>query len=138
MHQMEHKEQENVLRKIADIFKRTIMTVKVIPYLFLIIYCIYLILYCIDNKTLVSILDFLYGMSVGSCLFMLIMSKDLGLCIWHKIACIIPMSSLVVAGVDAFIFYLSFEEIVFINISTLILVVCYLVWSFFHFFIDGK
>lgn len=138
MRQMEHEEQENAQRKIVNIFSRTVKTVKVIPYLFLVIYCIYLGLYCIDNKTLISILDFLYGMSAGSCMFMLFLSKELGFCIWHKIACVLPLSSVIVAAIDAFIFYLSFEEMVFINISTLVIAVCYLIWSFFHFFIDGQ
>ena len=135
---MEHQEQENALQKVVKIFKRTVRTVKAIPYLFLFVYCIYLVVACTRSKILMSILDFIYGTSVGLSLFILLLSKELGLCIWHKVACLIPITSLIVSIIDAFIFYFSYEEIVFINMATLIFVICYLIWSFFHFFVDGQ
>ena len=135
---MEQQEQESILQKAVKMIRDTVRTVKVIPYLFLLLYCFCLVASCSTNKTLVSILDYIYGTSLCSCIFMLLLSKTLDLCAWHKIACVIPVSSFVVSIIDSYVFSFSFEEIVFINISTLILVICYLVWSFFHFFIDGK
>ena len=135
---MEHREQENALQRIAKSFKYTIRTVKAVPYLFLIVYSAYLILTCVGKQEIANILDFIFGYSVSGCIILLIMSRKLGLCIWHKIACMFPMLSLVVIVVDSHFFYLTFEETIFINISILVFIVCYLIWSFFHFFIDGK
>lgn len=135
---MEHLEQESVLQRVAKSIKKTISTVKAVPYFFLIIYAIYLILTCINKPQLTSVLDFIYGYSVSCCIILLMMSSNLGLCIWHKIACLFPMLSLFVIVTDTYFFYLTFEETMFINICIMIFIICYLVWSFFHFFIDGK
>lgn len=135
---MEHQEQESVLQRAAKSIKKTISTVKAVPYFFLIIYAIYLILTCINKSQWTSVLDFIYGYSVSCCIILLTMSGNLGLCIWHKIACLFPMLSLFVIVTDTYFFYLTFEETMFINICILIFIICYLVWSFFHFFIDGK
>ena len=133
---MERQDRESVLQKVVNRFKSAMRTVKAMPYLFLLAYVFCLAISCTRNIILISIVDVIYGASVWLCAFMLILSKRFGLCVWHKVACIIPMISLLVSVIDGFIFRFAYEDLVFINMSIIIFSVCYLIWSFFHFFVD--
>jgi len=135
---MDNRGHTNVLERLVKLFRSLTITIKAVPYISLLIYCVYLVLSCGSNEKLLNIFDIIYGYSIGVCLLFLLMSRTLELCSWHRIACVIPTTSMIVSFVDDYIFPFAFDEICMINISILIMVVCYLIWSFFHFFIDGK
>lgn len=134
---MEANAQRSTLEKAANRIKCTIGTVKITPYLFLVVYCICLILECFGNIEILSVVNKIYGCSVGMSFILLIMSKTLGLCIWHKTACIIPSSSVVLSFIDDYIISLSQEEVFMSNIIFLVFTFCYIVVSFIHFYRHG-
>lgn len=135
---MENRDRESVLARIANLFRRITNISKLYPYIFLMVYCLCLILDCIGSDVVAAFVSSIYGCTLGVCILLLMLSKTLGLCIWHKIACVIPLLSTIVSLIDSYLFAFSHEELIFINMSILVLVICYLIWSFFHFFIDGQ
>ena len=134
---MEVNAQRSTLARAAERIRYMIGTVKITPYLFLVVYCLCLAFDCTGNTNVLGVIEKFYGCTVGMSIILLSMSKTLGLCIWHKTACIIPSSSVVLSFIDDYIISLSQEEVFMSNIIFLVLTFCYIVVSFIHFYRHG-
>ena len=134
---MEVNAQRSTLARAAERIRHMIGTVKITPYLFLVVYCLCLAFDCTGNTNVLGVIEKFYGCTVGMSIILLIMSETLGLCIWHKTACIIPSSSVVLSFIDDYIISLSQEEVFMSNIIFLVLTFCYIVVSFIHFYRHG-
>lgn len=134
---MEVNDQRNTLARAAERIRYMIGTVKITPYLFLVVYCLCLTFDCTGNIKVLGVIEKFYGCTVGMSFILLFMSKTLDLCIWHKTACIIPSSSAILSFIDDYIISLSQEEVLISNIILLVLTFCYIIVSFIHFYRHG-
>lgn len=104
-----------VLRKITKI-------VKALPFIYLGFYAAYIALDLVSSDLLVSILDYFITVTPAVSAVLLVISKALNLCKWHKIACVIPFSSDISTFIDSTILQFTQNEIVIMDLILLIAV----------------
>ena len=78
--------------------------VQVAPFVFSALYIMTMILYLFASDSVCSVLDTMFYVSPTTAIAMLVFSKILKLCRWHKTACLLPVFPQVVVFVDYHIF----------------------------------
>ena len=68
---------------------------------------------------------------------LLLLSGALGMCAWHKTACVLPYSSRLVSFVDTNLFTFTQTELVVINLAIGVAIMAFITLAFRHFF-HGK
>ena len=120
-----------LLRKITRI-------VQIVPFVYLCFYSLYMIgstflpdgILCIADSLMVS-----SPLATGG---MLVASRLLKLCRWHKAACLIPSTSQVEGYVDSFIIQFTQNEIILINSLIGIAAGLFAMAAYRHFFSNGR
>ena len=115
-----------VVSKLRDIT----LAVQIIPFAYTFIYIITLILYLFASEEVLTILDTLLYVSPIIIICMLVESKVLKLCRWHKTACALPAIPQINILIDRYIYEFSIRaEIIHLSIillmSILLLVAAY-------------
>jgi hypothetical protein len=87
---------------VVKVLKNTTSFVKLLPFIntFIVLICC-LAFFVIDDDTK-EILDMTFYVSPAYCASLLVLSKLLHFCIWHKIQCCLPMLPLVLVVIDSF------------------------------------
>ena len=109
----------NTLHKVTDI-------VKVTPFILLGLFALCAGLSVIMPKVFVAVVNMVYGTVIASCGLLLVLSKVLKMCIWHKTACVIPSISVVFNIVDRSLFTFTYEEVCCFNILMFTISVAFL------------
>ena len=117
--------------------RRVTRLVQVAPFVYLAFYSAYLILGCFVPDDIVCLADGVMFSSPLATATMLVLSRVLKLCRWHKAACIIPSASQIEGVVDSYLFTFTQAEIVIINILLGIISLAFLIFANKHFFHDG-
>ena len=96
--------------------------VQVIPFIYSFIYiaCMVLYLFCSDN--IASFCDTMFYVSPISVVPMLIFSRLLRMCIWHRAACVLPIAPQALSIIDRYIVEFPWSAgVITIAISILLL-----------------
>lgn len=100
---------EESVKKLIDRLRNVILATQIIPFAYSSIYIALLATYNMYGLETKENLDMLFYVSPVVILSFLILSRALHLCVWHKMACSIPLIPQIVSFVDYYI--ISFEEI---------------------------
>lgn len=114
------------------------MAVQIIPFAYTFIYILVLFAYGNISDETASMLDTLFYISPIQIIGLLILSKVLHLCKWHRMACILPLFPQIVSFIDYYIIALTEIEAYVTNIITIIMSVLLLVSAYKVFFANGR
>lgn len=92
----------NTTAYVVKVLKNTTLFVKLLPFIntFFVLVCN--IAFFFVNDTTQSVLDLFLYVSPMYCASLLVLSKLLHFCIWHKIQCCLPTLPLVIVLIDNF------------------------------------
>jgi hypothetical protein len=92
---------------LVDTLRKVTLYAKVLPFLYALSLLISMVVYLFDCETASNLCDLLSYTSPMVILALLILSKLLKLCKWHKLECCLPLLPLIVYGIDTYIYELS-------------------------------
>ena len=131
---MESQGPNGAVSHIVFILRKVTRTAQLLPFVYLFIYAAFLLLEPYMSDAVFSIADDIACASPASLAVMLLASRVLRLCVWHKAACIIPFSSRVTEYIDNYIITFTQDEIMVINTALGIGVLVFIVAAYRHFF----
>lgn len=108
------------------------------PFAYLVFYATYMLAGSFLEDDLLCLADSVMTVTPVAVFGMLVASRLLKLCPWHKAACLLPTTSQVEGYIDSYVFTFTQEEIVFINMSLGIFVLIFIVMAYLHFFAKWK
>ena len=130
--------QRDAASRIIGILRRVTRVAQLAPFVYLTFYSVYLIIGCFSSDALVSLADGVMFSSPLVTTGMLVLSRMLKLCKWHRTAILIPFSSQIEAYVDSFVFTFTENEIVLINVALGVSAFVFLLMANKHFFHNGR
>ena len=130
---MDSQDPRSAVSSVIAILRKATRIVQLAPFAYLAFYVAYMLGGLFIPDDFLCSLDKVAGVSPLTTGMMLVGSRLFKLCRWHKIACLLPMSSQVEGYVDSFIITFTQEEILCINISIGIIALVFLVAAIRHF-----
>lgn len=91
------------LARIIGVLKRTTVVVKLMPFIYAILYIAGILTYSFCSEPIVAWVDMICYMSPISVLFALTLSKCLKLCKWHRLECMLPLIGFLAIIINEFI-----------------------------------
>lgn len=134
---MESPDQSGAVGSVIRILRKATRIVQLAPFAYLVFYVVYMLFGYFASEEALCIADSLLTISPFTTGGMLVASRLFKLCRWHKIACLLPMSSQVEGYIDSFIITFTQEEIIFINTAIGLVSLIFLALAIRH-FVYGK
>ena len=135
---MGNQDQRSAVSAVIGILRRLTRLVQLVPFVYLILYASYLLISWFLPDSILGLLDSIMFVSPATSGGLLVLSRILKLCKWHKAAVMIPFSSQIESYIDSFVFTFSELEIIVINAVIGIAVIIFLILANKHFFHDGR
>ena len=118
--------QDDILT-IVKILRNATKIVKLMPFIYAIVYILCMVGYLLFSDEVATILDKMLYISPISIIFSLYLSRTLKMCVWHRIECILPLLPTLLVFIDEFIMqftilyaYINVILISFLCIASLI------------------
>ena len=131
---MESRDQRNAANKLVHILKKGTRLVQIAPFVYLLLYGVYMIMSTFASDEFLSFLDSVLAVRPLTIIGMLVASRLFELCIWHRIACLLPGTSHIENYIDNYIITFTQEEVITINLIIGLLSLLFLVKTHRHFF----
>ena len=131
---METPDPRSALERIVSVTKRFTRVVQVLPFVYLLVFAIVALAEPFLSDAAFGVVNNLFYVAPGIQAIVLGLSRLLRLCRWHKIACLLPMSSQAENYIDGYIFQFTQNEITFMNMAIGIISIAFIVFSIRHFF----
>ena len=131
---MENPDPRSAVKRIVDVMRRITRLVQLIPFVYLALYALMLLTEHFTPEAILDIEDALLLTSPGITAVFLLLSRVLKLCVWHKTACLLPMSTQVANGIDCFVFQFTQVEVILINSLLGLAALAFLILAYRHFF----
>lgn len=131
---MEQQDKGVDFRKYIIILKRTTVYVQFLPFIYSFFYVIVLIIYPFISEDAAVLLDSIFYISPIFMAGMLVLSKLLRLCNWHRTACIVPIISQVPVFIDSYIVSLTRIEAIVSNSIVVLMIATLLISAYNVFF----
>lgn len=91
------------LGRIIGILKTATKVVKLIPFAYALLYIISILSYSICTENVSIWVDMIFYVSPISIIFLLILSRTLKLCKWHRLECVLPLMGFCAVIINDFI-----------------------------------
>jgi len=135
---MDSRDQRGAVKAIVDILRRLTRIVQLVPFVYLFVYAAYLLFSWLLPEGILGFLDSLIFISPATSGGLLILSRLLKLCRWHKTAILIPLSSQIESYIDSLVFTFTESEIIFINLLLGTIAFAFLLFANKHFLFHGR
>lgn len=127
---MESQDRRADIKRLIDTLRRVTTAVQVLPFVYSAIYIIVLVVYNFSSMEVQSTLDTLFYVSPIIIIGFLLLSKLLCLCMWHKIACSLPVVPQIISFIDCYIFTFSDSAVYVFNGMLIIMTAILLIASY--------
>lgn len=124
----------NTLKDLIHKLRSITLAVQFIPFVYTTIYIGVLVAYSHAREPFLVVLDTLFYVSPLLICLLLVESKILQLCKWHKMACVLPILPQTANIVDSLFFEFSTTEVNILNCTVIIMAVALLVAAYKVFF----
>lgn len=126
------------IKSIIERLRAVTLTVQLMPFIYSALFIIVLVIYYFCGDATMKLLDSLFYVSPITIIMLLVLSRTLKLCRWHKTACCIPIIPQIISLVDYYIITLSQAGVIvglftILTMTTLLLISAYKV-----FFTNGR
>lgn len=135
---MASQDLRSAVSSIVSRLKKITRIVQLVPFVYLLFYCVYLLSESFLSERALCMIDEILYISPLTTIGFLFASRILGLCIWHKAACVIHISSKIETYIDCNIFQFTEYEIIVINTCIGILTLLFIVKAYRYFFNGRK
>lgn len=135
---MDSPDQRSAVSSVIRILRRLTRLVQLAPFAYLLLYSAYLLFSWFLPDSLLGLMDSIVFVSPAASGGMLVLSRMLKLCKWHRTAILIPFSSQIEAYVDSFVFTFTENEIALINVALGVSAFVFLLMANKHFFHNGR
>ena len=98
---------ENKILGAIQILRKVTKTVKIAPFILAALYMFSMIGYMLFSDSVSVILDYLFYVSPTTIVLLLLLSKAIKMCIWHRLECVLPLVALLPGLFDDLIMTLS-------------------------------
>ena len=106
------------------------LAVQIIPFVYVGVYIFSMSSYLIFQEAVLNVLDALFYTSPLIVAAFLIESKILKLCVWHKIACSLPLIPQIIVLIDSFIVELTETEAIIVILAPIVMSVLLLIAAY--------
>ena len=134
---MDSRDQSGAASSVIRILRKATRSVQLAPFAYLFVYAAYMLAGPFVSERVVCLADSFLTISPIITIGFLAASGLFKLCVWHKVACLIPMSSQVENYIDTYIITFTQEEILIINAALGILSIVFIILASRH-FIHGR
>ncbi|MBQ3950049.1 MAG: hypothetical protein II661_06200 [Bacteroidales bacterium] len=131
---MDSPDRRAAVHKLTTILRKTTRYIQWIPFLFLALFSVGSLTEASASENFLCFRDSVISASPLVSAGLLIFSRLLELCRWHKIACVLPLSTPTADYIDNYLFQFTQNEVVAINVTLGILSFVFLVLANHHFF----
>lgn len=91
------------LSRIIGILRTVTKVVKLIPFAYALLYIISILSYSMCSENVSIWIDMIFYVSPLSIIFLLILSRTLKLCKWHRLECVLPLMGFCAVLINDFI-----------------------------------
>ena len=131
---MASPDQRAAVRKLTTILRKITRYVQWVPFVYLAVYALSAFSETQISEEFLCFRDSVAAVSPAVNVGFLFFSRLLELCRWHKIACIIPLSTTITDYVDNYLFQFTQNEVVALNMTLGIVSLGFLLLANHHFF----
>lgn len=125
-----------VVSKVLRKYRKVVRIMRLVPFMYLCLFAVVSLTSNILPERLSCIIDCTMFVSPVVSAGTILLSGVLGMCRWHKVACILPYSSRLVSFVDTNFVTFTQNELVAINCIIGIAMVSFIALAFKHFFLQ--
>lgn len=122
-----------VVSKVLWKYRKVVRILRVLPFAYLAVFAVISIGSGLMSERFASIVDCILFISPLASAVLLLLSGALGMCNWHRAACLLPYSSRVVTFIDTNLVTLTQNELTVINIAIGLLTAFFIFLAFRHF-----
>ena len=122
-----------VVSKVLGKYRKVVRIMRLVPFLYLCLFAIVGLTSYILPERLSCVIDCTMFVSPVVSAGTILLSGVLGMCRWHKAACLLPYSSRVVSFIDTNFFTFTQNEITLINFAIGVALVAFIALAFRHF-----
>ena len=122
-----------VVSKVLGKYRKVVRIMRLVPFLYLFIFAVVSLTSNILPERLACVIDCSLFVSPVVSAGTILLSGVLGMCRWHKVACLLPYSSRFVSFIDTNFFTFTQNEITIINFAIGIVLMAFIVLAFNHF-----
>ena len=119
-----------VVSKVLRKYRKVVRLLRIVPFAYLCLVALVAFTSSLLPENLSSIIDCTLFVSPVVSVGTLFLSGILGMCRWHKAACLLPYSSRMVSFIDTNLFTFTQNELTIINIILGIAVVSFMALAF--------
>jgi len=130
---MDRPDPRGAVSSVIKILRKATRLVQLAPFAYLCFYAAYMLFGVFASEEALCVVDSLLTISPLTTGGMLVASHLFKLCRWHRIACLLPVSSQVEGYIDSFIITFTQEEVLLINTAIGLAVVAFLFLAIRHF-----
>ena len=127
------EKQSTSIKKIISVLRKITKTVQLAPFIFAAVYTGIFALYNFASEDMLTILDMMFYISPIVIIAHLIYSRILELCIWHRIACLIPIIPQLMNLIDSYAIF-SINGAILSNVAICLMLILFLVSAYKVFF----
>jgi len=131
---MDSPDPSGAVSSVVRILRKATRIVQLAPFAYLAFFIVYMLFGVFASEETLCLADSVMTITPVTTGGMLILSRLFKLCRWHRIACLIPMSSQIEGGIDAYLITFTQQEIILINSTIGILSLAFLILAIKHFF----
>lgn len=135
---MDNQDPSGAVNSVIRILRRLTRFVQVSPFLYLPFFSVYMIFGSLVPDGYLGVADSIACTTPVTTAALLLASRLLKLCRWHKVACLIPSAPQIEGYVDTFVFQFTELEITLINIGLGIAAILFFISAYRHFFVNGR
>lgn len=130
---MDSRDQRSGVNYLAMVLRKVTRAVQLAPFAYLAFFGLFLVCEFWIPESFVGLVDKCLYVSPAFIVVMLLASRLLKLCPWHRAACLIPGSTQLEDFVDSMLFQFTQSEIILINTTIGVLSLAFLYQATVHF-----
>ena len=131
---MDNQDQKGVVSHLVAVLRKMTRIMQVLPFAYLLILAVYLLTESVLPDWTLRVADNVLNVPCMAILGMIGIGRILKLCVWHRAACLLPISTKVESYVDSFVITFTQNEVILFNTCLGILFLGFIAFAYRHFF----
>lgn len=112
---MDSQDPRSAVSGVLRILRKLTRCIQILPFAYLILYAVVLLTEPFESDAIYEAIGSVAYAPLSGIAFLLFLGRMLKLCVWHKAACLIPVSSRVTDFIDNYILQFTQGEVIIIN-----------------------
>ena len=132
---MEREESVHLLNRLLDSQVRIVLAVQLAPFVYTLLFlAVFSLAFFSKNEQLLTAIDYFCFISPLVILAHLAYSWMLRFCVWHRLACALPILPQLVDLYDTYVSEFTVEQIIIVKATIIVTVLLYFIFAYGTFF----